>query len=314
MRFLESFMDGKEGREISKLARESSTFNKAYVFWRDELFERVMKLFIWENTNEVKPKEIEQRLLLLGHCGITKLPNEDELTAMWGTFYGVTKYQDEWSHYTVRCPIYSGQRKIGKDCIVIDNNAIRNPIYPLIHHYAIALGHADVSIVLALVNSRNNTTGVPVVQTESQRQSVANYQGKIFNGQYSVISDPAMLGVEFIGGTNSQNIRDLYEIKERLLRSFYSDIGVRSAFEKKNNAIEAEVEADSSLLLLNLSDMIACREEGADKVNKLFGTNWKVHIAEEIDYSVENQRVQFDTKDDMHIMNNGGDDVANANT
>ena len=66
----------------------------------------------------------------------------------------------------------------------------------------------------------------------------------------------------------------------------------------------AEVEADTSLLLLNLSDMIESRKKGADKVNKMFGTNWSVHIAEEIDYSTANERVAFDTVQETHVKNN----------
>ena len=64
----------------------------------------------------------------------------------------------------------------------------------------------------------------------------------------------------------------------------------------------AEVEADTSLLLLNLSDMIDCRKKAADEVNKKFGTNWSVHIAKEIDYSVENERYKFDTDTETHIV------------
>lgn len=91
-----NFMDTEDGRKISKLARESCTFNGFYEYWRDELFERVMRLFVWENTGDVKPKEIEQRLLLQGHCGITIIPNDgSKLTAMFGNFYGVGKYIDE---------------------------------------------------------------------------------------------------------------------------------------------------------------------------------------------------------------------------
>ena len=55
------------------------------------------------------------------------------------------------------------------------------------------------------------------------------------------------------------------------------------------------------MLLLNLSDMIASREKGAKEVNKMFGTNWTVHVAEEIDYGDENQRTAFDTVSEIHI-------------
>ena len=71
----------------------------------------------------------------------------------------------------------------------------------------------------------------------------------------------------------------------------------------------AEVEADTSLLLLNLSDMIHYREKGAEEVNKMFGTNWTVHIAEEIDYSTENQRVAFDSGTEIHVKENPNDNT-----
>lgn len=282
-------MDSKEGRKISKLARESSTFNAFYMYWRDVLFERVMRLFVWENTGSVQPKEIEQRLLLQGHVGITTIPNETELTAMFGSFYGPTKYLDEFTNYTVRCPIYSGTRVIGKDIAIINNNSLRNSTYDLVHHYAILLAHTEVTLVMALVNVRDNG-GIPVAQTEKQKQSILDYEGKIFNGQMGVVADIGSLGVNY-AGTNrntNQDVADIYTTRENILKAFYSDIGVRSAFMKKSNSVEAEVEADTSLLLLNLSDMLKCRQMGAEAVNNLYGTNWSVRITDEINYSSEN--------------------------
>ena len=302
-------LDSNEGKKISKLARESCTYNAYFFFWREELFERIMRLFVWENTYEniddkiigIKPKEIEQRLILQGHCGITKINNEEELTAMFGHYYGVSKYLDDKPYYMVRCPIYSGQRTIGKDIVIIDNNSLKNPTFELVHHYATRLAHAEVTLVDAMVNARDSG-GIPVATTEKQKQSVMEYMGKVFNGQYGVVTDIGNLGLQYLGSDRKthQQIMDIYQIREKLLKSFYSDIGVRSAFEKRSNSVEAEVEADTSLLLLNLSDMIDAREKGAEKVNKMFGTNWKVRIAEEIDYNTENERVKFDTVNDIH--------------
>lgn len=298
--FLTSYVniDTKEGQKISKLARESCTFNAFYEYWRDELFERIMRLFVWENTYElknnkvigIKPKEIEQRLLLQGHCGISVLSGETELTAFFGNYYGVGKYLDEKPNYMIRCPIYSGSRTIGDDIVVIDNNSLRNPAYDLVHHYAIMLAHAEVTLIDALVNVRD-AGGVPIASTEKQKQSIAQYQGKIFNGQYGVVTDAGNIGLQYAGSDRktAQNIVDIQMIREKILKSFYSDIGVRSAFEKRSNSVQAEVEADTSLLLLNLADMIDSREKGAEAVNDMYGTNWTVHIAEEIDYGSENE-------------------------
>lgn len=299
--FLEYLLSSKGLEGVTKFAKESCTYSFIYKYWRDVLFERVMRLFVWENTDKIKPKEIEQRLLLAGHCGITKILNEDELTAMFGSFYGVSKYQDEWKQYNVRCPIYAGTRKIGKDIVVIDNNSLRNPTYMLVHHYATMLAHIEVTLIDLMVNARDSG-GIPVAGTEKQKASIKQYQSDVFNGKYGVVTDLGLLGINYIGADRktSQNITDVMQTREKILKSFYSDIGVRSAFEKRSNSVEAEVEADTSLLLLNLSDMIDKRKKGCEEVNKMFGTNWTVHIAEEIDYGIENQRIQFDTATEVH--------------
>lgn len=309
---------------LTKLHMQSTTYKAYYKFWVENLFERVMRLFVWEDTYTieknkvvgVKPKEIEQRLLLAGHCGITKLPKEKDLTAMYGNFFGISKYLDEKPNYMVRCPIYAGERTVGKDIVVIDNCSLRNPLYPLVHHYATLLAHAEVSLAHGFVRLREDG-GIPIAKTEKQKQSITSYQTKAYNGEFGSIMDMGMFGVEYAGnGTSgSQSIKDIMDVRAHLIKSFYSDIGVRSAFEKRSNSVEAEVEADTSLLLINISDMISSREEGCDRVNKMFGTSWKVHIAEEINYSVENARDDFNSKDAYHendLAERGADNEQNG--
>lgn len=291
-------IDSTEGQKISRVARESCTYNAFYDYWRDNLFERIMRLFVWENTYTlednkvvgVKPKEIEQRLILQGQCGITTIPGETELTAMFGNFYGVSKYLDEKPNYMVRCPVYSGSRTIGQDIVVIDNCSLRNPSYELVHHYAILLAHNEVTFIDTMVNARDSG-GIPVAGTEKQKKSIKQYLAKVFNGQYDVVTDIGNLGLQYAGSDRrtQQNVVDIWTTREKLLKSFYSDIGVKSAFEKRSNSVVEEVEADTSLLLLNISDMIKCRQDGCEAVNDMYGTNWTVRIADEIEYNTENE-------------------------
>lgn len=283
-------LDGKEGRKISKLAREACTYNAFFEYWRDNLFERIMRLFIWEGTGAVKPKEIEQRLHLQGHCGISTLPKETELTAFFGNFYGVSKYMDERPFYNVRCPIYAGQRTVGKTCAVIDNNKLRNPTIELVHHYAALLAHTEVTYIDTMVNARDSG-GIPVANNEKQKQSIIDYQGKIFNGQYGVVADMGALGVNYAGTDRrtNQNILDIWAVRNKILKDFYGDIGIRATFDKRSNSVEAEVMADTSMLLINVSDMLNSRQEGAEAVNSLYGTNWSVRLSDEIRYNDENE-------------------------
>ena len=54
---------GKKGLE------NACTYPDFFRYWRDNLFERLMRLFIWEGTGSLEPKEIEERLYLAGHSG-----------------------------------------------------------------------------------------------------------------------------------------------------------------------------------------------------------------------------------------------------
>lgn len=286
----------KEFQEyFQKLSKGACTYNALYAYWQEQLFERVMRLFVWK-CDPIDQKEIEQRLILAGHCGITKLAkkyrkhnlSDNDLTAMFGTFFGPTEYNDEWTGYTVRCPIYAGERTIGKNVVVISNNAERNPVAPLIHHYSQLLAHAEVTFINVLINARDNS-GIPIVSTERQKQAVLAYQGKKFNGQYSAIADPGALGVNYTQAMNLQSslYKEMWETRNNILKEFYSDIGVKAAFEKQSNTIDAEVRSNDSLLLLNIKDMLEYRKRGCEAVNELYGTDWSVKVSDEIDYRAE---------------------------
>ena len=268
--------------DISKYARENTTYSAYYFYWRDELFSRCMRLFV-EKTDPVPAKEIEIRLMMQGHCGIA--PYKGELTAFWGLPNGVSKYFDEKPFYTVRCPVYSDNLKVGRDVEVIDNNILRNPLYDMIHHYATLLAHTEVSYIATAIQGRM-ANGVPIASTEKQKASIKDYLGKIFNGKFDVVTDIGNLGIEYAGAhTNvTQGVEELWNARERILASFLSDIGVKTGIDKRSNSVSDEINADTPSLLVNLDDMLNSRKEGFDRVNRHYGTNWTVELNENIDY------------------------------
>ena len=272
----------------AKGLENACTYPDFFRYWRENLFERLMRLFIWEGMPEPLPKEIEQRLIIAGHCGICDY--EGKLTAFFGSFFGVTVYQDMWTNYNVHSPVYSGTKKIDDDIVVIDNNAIRNPSFEHVNHYAALLAHAEVTLLQQLVEARDSG-GVPVARNEASKQSLLSYQAKKYNGKIGVVQDLAGIGVEYMGADRhtSLDLSGVWEVRTKLLRQFYADIGVRATFDKRNNTVVDEITSDSSMLLYNVSDMIKCRRIACDKINNLFGTNWSVRISDEIDYSDENQ-------------------------
>lgn len=291
MGFINSMVDSGK-LDYLKIAdkglEKACTYLDFFRYWKENLFERLMRLFLWEGMEDPLPKEIEERLILTGHCGITQYDNK--LTAFFGSFFGVTVYQDEWKNYNIHSPIYSDTRTIDEDIVIVDNNSLRNPTFEHIVHYASLLAHAEVTLLQQFVQARDSG-GVPIARTEAAKQSLLNYQAKMFMGKIGVVSDPAGIGVEYQGADRhtSLDISGIWEVRTKLLRQFYADIGVRATFDKRSNTVVDEITSDSSMLLYNVSDMIKCRECAVEKINEMYGTNWSVRISDEINYTDENE-------------------------
>lgn len=284
--FLENYLN--KNTHIKQLAKEGGTFTEGYNYWSESLLERSARLFKWGNTGDVPQHEIEVPLLIGGSCGVTD-KYKKTLSAFQGWYAGApTQYYDVYEDYSIHSPVFSGVFKIGKDIEIIRNTALMNSIYPLISRYAIMLAHTECSFINTLINGRDSG-GIPIASTEAQRQAIADYRNSLCNGKVTSILDPAFSGVQFLSVDKNTvlNIKELMEVRENLLNAFYSDIGVKTAWNKKGNMINEEVEANNSMLLLNIADMLQQRKEGAERVNKLFGTNWTVEISPEIQLMME---------------------------
>ena len=305
---------------------DACTYPAFYRFWTNELFQRLTRLYEWKNTYKVEdgkligvdPKQIESRLILRGFTVITKMRDTDnELTSFFGSMFGPTKYYNEWKKVNVHCPIYAGTRTIDEDAVIINNTSIRNPSYMYVHHYATLLAHAEVTLIDMMVDARDNG-GVPIARTQKQFESIRAYQNKRFIGKYGVVTDIGGLGVDYAGSDRktSQSILEVLEARNKLIRSFYSDIGIRAAFEKKSNVNSLEIDGNDSLLKFNISDGLKQRKLACEKINSLFDVNWEVELPEEIDYekieedemAAENSRMNFSQLNKEGEKNDGGEE------
>lgn len=282
MSFFSELKSNRYKDDFTDYNADDLTYPVQYEFWRTHLFERCIRLFTWEST-PIDQKEIEQRLILQGYVGIAPFKG-GELTAFFGSRSGVTKYIDEKQMYIAHCPVWTHTFKTGVDLALINNSAIRIPTMMLIHHYASMLAHADVSLTMCTINHRADS-GIPVAKSQKHLASIRQMQRDLFNGKMFHAIDIGDAGLEFVKITSgsSEDIVKLCEVREKLIKSFYADIGVRSAFEKNNNTVEAEITSDKSYLLLNVSDMLEQRKLGCEEVNRIFGTNWSVKLSPEIE-------------------------------
>ena len=69
-----------------------------------------------------------------------------------------------------------------------------------------------------------------------------------------------------------------------ILNNFYADLGVKTTWNKTRNMIREEVNGNDTMLLMNISDMLATRKSACESINRKYGTNWSVTLAPELEY------------------------------
>lgn len=250
-------------------------FKNAFNYWRAQLFNKVNKLYTWNNLPESIPqKEIETRLILWGKCGIVKAGAE--LLAVDIEMFGITNYYDEFKQFNYCTPLQNGMRTIGKDGVLVDNDTLRNPIIPIIDRYSMMLAHAEISFINALVNGRDAKT--IVASSNQMAEEIRKYQNKLYDGANDVIVDRALIGAEFHENDHSplNFVKSLYDVRNEILYAFYEDLGIKKNQQKRERLVADEVSADEVLLKLNILDMTDARKRAAEQINTMFGTNISV--------------------------------------
>ena len=265
-----------------QLEKKMMELDASIDYWIEMLFEKCVRIFTWNGLPAAIPqKEIEIRLIGDGFCGMAKDAKKGLMVASGG-LSGPTQYYDEFTNFTYAAATAAGGTfTIGKNCCIIDNTTLRNPLMPLIMRYADLMAHADISLKMALVNTR--ITDTYAAEDESTAASINEYYEKIYRGKNGNILDKSMIeGIKNIAGTRSISaVSDCIEARNEILRSFFAEIGVRYSKDKKERMIESEVNSDNQMLLLNINDMKRRRQAAAEEMNKLFNLNVSVDLSEE---------------------------------
>lgn len=266
-----------------KIEEQQLLIDKSYKYWQDTLFEKCIRIFNWSGL-PFPQKEIEMRLLLNGFCGVVDDALKGVMVAT-GSMSGVTQYFDEFTDFTyASATARGGTKKINRDCVIVNNTAIRNPLFPMICRTASLLAHSEISLKCALVNMRE--TNSFSCDNEATAESVKAYHKQAYNGKLDVIVDSAIVKDGSINNLTQQNkgalgVMDCIDARNEILRSFFNEIGVRYNRDKKERMVESEVSSDTQLLLVNIKDMERERKDACERINKIFGLQTSVEISEE---------------------------------
>ena len=255
------------------------------------MLNRTNQMFEYKNLPETIPQEmLEAYLQINGQVGITKV--KGDLYALPGglggppdPYYRPTLYilANPGLGYSASLRILNYLKPYGKydyqgDCVLMKNDMTMAGLLYLFTRYATELAENDVSIRSAQINARQQA--IIAGDTDKEIASANAYIESLIAGKLAAVAEqPFLDGIKVHNaGVGSANvIIQLIELQQYIKASWYNEIGLNSNFNMKREYLSEEEIASSTDMLLPLIDnMLYCRQQAIEAVNKFYGTDISV--------------------------------------
>lgn len=261
-----------------KMCRGNDT-RRIYDNYIRRLYGIAIRAFKWYNLPPSLPQnEIELRLIWQGFAPIFNHPKYGIVTS-YGSLYGVNIYNHANHALYSQPTLGNGEFSIGIGGAVVYNTSWDmnggSVMRDIIEWYARFLTDIDVSMNIAIVNGRG-TRGI-MAKTEQAKKALEDYYRKLQQGEYAVPFSNAGLLDDFqqllMHNINDNlSIDSMQELKIQTVRTFYNMYGIQMVDHKKERLITDEVETDIDYINSNIADMLTMRQNGAEMINKVLGT------------------------------------------
>lgn len=282
---------------MSKREIDKWRFSQYLNWWRSRLFRSYISAYVWGGSlaDSLPPYTIER---MLYNNGCIALVNLDTPIFAQAAPYGQTNYADLYNYLTYTTPITSGEAVIQSTAAfggqrdqnsittkgeLLYSNVNRQPGKEIVSRYANLLAHADLTLRSYLVNLR--ATGIIAADNEVTGAAVNRWYDGLLDGDLMCVVDKDQLA-SLIGSQGLRTLSMTYPsanaVKEivgciiQLMRSFYAEVGIKVAPEKKEREIVAEVEADDIYLDYNLAGGLELRQDFCERAKKYLDINISV--------------------------------------
>ena len=255
---------------------------------------RLQKMFHYEGLPETIPKELlEYYLLNNGTCYVTEV--DGKLYALVGNFGGEPDPYYRPTKYIVANPALklTKEYNLESEGVLVRNDPLWFGLYPLMSRYSTLMAEniltmrtADIMLrIMALLSAPDDRS----------KAAADAYLKKLENGELSAIGENRFFddGIKMQSppSNNGSYLTQFIELHQYLTGTFYNEVGLNANFNMKRESIgdgESSLNEDS---LLPLSDeMLRCRKEDVEKINKMYDTN----ITVEFDSAWANNRKEIE--------------------
>ena len=244
-------------------------------------FNRTSQMFKWNNLPDTIPQRtLELYLQCNGNVCIYK--HNGALYPFIGGLGGEPNVYYMPTIYTIANPALnlSVNAIIDKNCIVIPNDTFYNGLLPMVKKYATLLVENELTLLVNLINSRLPSV---IGASDTREADSAKLLFKdIEAGKLGVIGTNQLFeGFKSLpySATTSHTLTDILEVEQYLKASLYNDLGLQSNYNMKRERLtDDETALNENALLPLIDDMLLQRENGAKRVNAMFGTDITVEL------------------------------------
>ena len=240
---------------------------------------RTLNMFKYEGLPDSLPAiELEKLLQMNGYAVILK--HNEELLAFNGGFSG----QDVYGNATTAI-ISNPAAKLNKEysidseCVVMNNDDLRKGLLPLINRYSYLITESDITMVLANISKRMQTT--ISANDDLTRESAELYLKRLHDGDIGIIAETKMFDSLKVHSqeTNSSSLTELFEYQQYLKGTMYNELGLNANYNMKRERLTAgEVNMNIDSLYPLIYDMYENRLQAVEKINQMFGTKITVEF------------------------------------
>lgn len=302
-RFYSAIMPGLPGG-IYDFSQKSKNLSAIVAYMLD----RTQAMFRWSGLPDTIPaRNLELYLQMNGNACIAEYEGK-----LWAFVGGLGGEPDPYYMPTV-CVVanpalkMNRDYKINRDCIIIPNDSLYMGLIPLMNRYGSGLVEAELSLNVALINSR--LVALIEAMDDRSKDAAQKMLDDIRDGKLGVIGsktawEEGNIAATPYGQTGNRTLTDLIETIQYLRASFFNEIGLDANFNMKRESINAgESQLNRDALLPLVDDMLRMRQEGAEKVNAMFGTNISVDYAS----AWEDNQIEIEAEQEA-ISGEGGEE------
>ena len=241
---------------------------------------RTQCMFKYDGLPETIPARIlELYLQVNGYVGVFEY--KGNLYASYGGLGGVPDYNYMPTVFTVSNPAlnYSANLKINDECIIVRGDSMYTGLLPLFRKYGTALLENELSMNIVSIMTR--VQSLISASDDATRVSGERFLEHVKDGELGIIGDTQFfenLKVQPYTNTGANNqIKNLIEFEQYLKASEFNELGLDANYNMKRETLtDSENEMNRDSLIPLIDDMLACRREGVENINKMFNTNISV--------------------------------------